>query len=178
MSILSRAAVRLVICAVAIVAYSYYQQQVGESRATAAYNTAIDRQKLDAGAALARETGKTRAAEQTLQAFKNQQEIRDAENKRVVGALADQLRAAAGAAGRLRDPNASSAGCGIGGSGTPGADPARAGGGTADAASDAGLLSKQLTEFLLAQAADADQVNLAYVSCRADAMNLRETLKP
>ena len=150
---------------------------MGESRATAAYNTAIDRQKLDASATLARETGKTRAAEQTLQAFKNQQEIRDAENKRVVGALADQLRAAAGAAGRLRDPNARLAGCGGGGGGTAAADPARAGGGAPDAAEAAGLLSKQLTEFLLNQAAEADQVNLAYISCRADSFNLREVLK-
>ena len=177
MSLISRAAVRLVIYAVAIVGYSYYQQWVGESRATVTYNAAIDQQKIEASATLAREMGRTRAAEQTLQAFKNQQEIDDAKNKLVVGALADQLRAAAGPTARLRDPNAAPAGCGIGGSGAPGADPARAGGGAADVTETGGLLSKELTEFLLSQAADADQVNLAYTSCRADGLNLREVLK-
>ena len=177
MSLVSRAAVRLVICAVAIVAYSYYQQQVGESRATAAYNTAIDRQKLDAGAALARETGKTRQAEQTLQAFKNQQEIDDAKNKLVVGALADQLRAAAGAAGRLRDPNARPAGCGSGGGCAPGADPARAGGGAADAAETRGLFSKEASGLFQQLTREADEVNVAYISCRADSLSLREVLK-
>jgi hypothetical protein len=175
MSIVSRAAVRLVICAVAIVGYSYYQQRIGETRATAAYSQAIQEQKLEAGTALARETGKTRAAEQTLQAFKNQQEIDDGKNKRVVSALADQLRAAAGAAGRLRDPNAP--GCGVGGGGAPGADPARAGGGAADAAQTGGLLSADLTELLLSQAKIADGINVAYTSCRLDALNLREVLK-
>lgn len=156
-------------------AWANHQQGIGQARATATYNTAIDQQKLDASATLARETGKTRDAEQALQAFKNQQELRDAKNKLVLGALADQLRAAAGPAARLRDPNA--AGCGGGGGGAPGADPARADGGAADEAADSGLLSKQLTEFLLTQAADADQMNLAYASCRADALNLREVLK-
>jgi hypothetical protein len=177
MSLISRAAVRLVICAVAIVGYSYYQQWVGESRATVTYNTAIDQQKLEASATLAREMGRTRAAEQTLQAFKNQQEIDDAKNKRVVGALADQLRAAAGAAGRLRDPNASSAGCGGGGGGAQAADPARAGGGTADLVEAGGFLSADLTELLLSQAKAADDINVAYTSCRLDAFNLREVLK-
>lgn len=175
MSVVTRAAVRLVICAVAIVAYSYYQQRVGESRATASYNTAIDRQKLDAGAMLAQERKNTRTAERAMQAFKNQQEIRDGENKTIVSALEARLRSAAGPAGRLRDPNA--ARCGVGGGGTPGADPARASGGAADVAEAGGLLSKQLTEFLLSQAADADQVNLAYTSCRLDTLSLREVLR-
>lgn len=177
MSILSRAAVRLVICAVAIVAFSYYQQGLGESRATATYNTAIDRQKIEAGATLAQETGKTRAAKQALQVFKNQQEIRDAKNKRVVGALADRLRAAAGTAGRLRDPNASPAGCGSGGGGAKGADPACAGGSAANAAETGGLLSTDLTGLLFSQAQAADDINVAYASCRLDALNLREVLK-
>lgn len=154
-----------------------HQQGIGEALATARYNDAIDKQKLEASAVLARETGKTRQAEQALQDFKNEQEIRDEKNKRVVGALADQLRAAAGPAARLRDPNAA-AGCGGGGGGASGADPARAGGGAADGAEAGGLLSKQLTEFLLSQAADADQVNLAYISCRADSLSLREVLTP
>lgn len=177
MSLVSRAAVRLVICTVVIVGYSYYQQRVGESRATAAYNTAIDQQKIDAGATLARETGKTREAEQALQAFKNQQEIRDAENKTIASGLAAQLRAAAGTAGRLRDPNASPAGCGGGGSGTPGTDPARAGGGAGDTSEAGGLLSADLTELLLSQAKAADDINVAYTSCRADAFNLRGVLR-
>jgi hypothetical protein len=178
MSIISRAAVRLVICAVAIVGYSYYQQRIGETRATAAYRQAIQEQKLEAGTALARETGKTRAAEQTLQAFKNQQEIDDAKNKRVVGALADQLRAAAaGAAGRLRDPNASPAGCGRGGGSAKGADPARAGGGAANVAQTGGLFSKEASGLFQQLTREADEVNVAYISCRADSFTVREVLK-
>ena len=175
MSMISRAAVRLVICAAAIVAYSYYQQSVGESRATAVYNTAIDRQKIAAGTTLARETGKVREAEQALQTYKNQQEIRDAENKKIVSGLDAQLRAAAGAAGRLRDPNA--AGCGGGGSGAPGAAPARSGSGPADPAEAGGFLSEDLTGLLLSQAKAADDINVAYASCRADALSLREVLR-
>lgn len=176
-AILSRMIVRLALVALLLLgwaAWSVYQQGVGEKRATAVYNAAIDRQKLDAGATLARETGKTRAAEQTLQAFKNQQEILDAKNKLVVGALADQLRAAAGPAARLRDPNA--AGCGGGGGGAQAADPARAGGGADDAAQAGGLFSAGATELFQRLTREADDINVAYASCRTDAMNVREVL--
>ncbi|MDO8251387.1 MAG: hypothetical protein Q7T78_16940 [Rhodoferax sp.] len=156
-------------------AWATHQQGIGEARATARYNAAIDQQKLDAGAALARETGRARQAEQALQAFKNQQEIRDAKNKLVVGALADQLRAAAGPAARLRDPNAP--GCGVGGGSATGADPANTGGGAADITQAGGLFSTGATELFQRLTREADDINVAYASCRLDAFNLRKVLK-
>lgn len=93
----------------------------------------------------------------------------------MVVALTDQLRASAGSAGRLRDPNAAE--CGVGGGGAPGADPARTGGGAADAAEASGFLSANLTGLLLSQAKSVDDINVAYASCRRDALNLREVLK-
>ena len=154
--------------------WAVHQQGIGEARATVTFNAAIEQQKAQAGQLLASETQKAAAATKALHDSKIEREIDDAKNASTVAALAGRLRAAS-TAGRLRDPNA--AGCGGGGGGAPGADPARTGGGAADAAEVGGLLSKQLTEFLLAQAADADQVNLAYISCRADSLNLREVLK-
>jgi hypothetical protein len=157
-------------------AWAAHQQGIGEARATARYSVAIDRQKLDAGAALAKETGKTRVAEQALQAFKNQQETNDAKNKLVLGTLAAQLRVAAGPAARLRDPNAA-AGCGGGGGGAPGADPARAGGGAEDGAEAGGLFSAEASGLFQQLTREADEVNVAYASCHADSFNLREVLK-
>ncbi|WP_156955252.1 hypothetical protein [Polaromonas glacialis] len=155
--------------------WAAHQQAIGETRATTAYNLAIRSQKEEAGKLLATETEKTKAANQALADFRLQQEKDDVQNKSTIAGLAVRLRAAAGPAARLRDPHA--AGCGGGGGGAPAADPARAEGGAADGAEADGFLSKQLTEFLLSQAADADQVNLAYTSCRADSLNLREMLK-
>lgn len=156
--------------------WAAHQQGIGEQRATTAYNTAIDQQKAAAATLLATETAKAAKAAQALTDFKTDREKQDVENKSAIDMLAARLRAAAGAAGRLRDPNAI-AGCGGGGGGAPAADPTRAGSGAGDGATDSGFLSKQLTEFLLSQAADADQVNLAYTSCRIDALNLREVLR-
>jgi hypothetical protein len=156
-------------------AWAVHQQGIGEARATVTYNAAIDKQKAKAGQLLQAETDRANAARAKLIELKNEREKQDVENKSTIAALAVRLRAAAGPAARLRDPHA--AGCGGGGGGAPAADPARAGGGAADGATDAGLLSKELTEFLLSQAADADQVNLAYISCRADALTMRQVLR-
>ena len=155
--------------------WASHQQGIGEARATAAYNVAIVQQKIAVGKLLATETARVNAATAKLIDLKTEREKKDVENQSTIAELAVRLRAATGAAGRLRDPNA--AGCGGGGGGAPGADPGRADGGATDGASDTGLLSKQLTEFLLGQAADADQVNLAYASCRADTLSLREVLR-
>lgn len=150
------------------------QQGIGETRATATYNQAIQVQKETAGRLLATETQKAAAATKALHDSKAQREIDDAENARAVAALAGRLRAA-GAAGRLWDPHAAE--CGRGGGGATGADPARASGGAADAAEAGGLLSSDLTGLLFSQAKAADDLNVAYASCRLDAFNLREVLK-
>jgi hypothetical protein len=156
-------------------AWAAHQQGIGEARATATYNAAIDKQKTKAGQLLQAETDRANAATSKLIELKTEREKQDVENKSTIAALAVRLRAAAGPAARLRDPHA--AGCGSCGGSAPATDPARAEGGAADGAEAGGLLSKQLTEFLLTQAADADQVNLAYTSCRLDALSLREVLR-
>ena len=125
-------------------AWAAHQQGIGEARATASYNTAIDKQKAKAGQLLATETQKAAAATKALHDSKAQREIDDAKNASTVAALAGRLRAAS-TAGRLRDPHA--AGCGCGGGGAQGADPARAGGGAADAAEAGGLFSAGATEL-------------------------------
>lgn len=167
------------VLALLVLGYNFWVDHIGDAREAAVraeYATAIDQQKAKAGLLLKAETDRANAATARLIELKTEQEKKDAENQSAVADLAVRLRAAAGPAARLRDPNAV-ARCGGCGGGAPGADPARAGGGAADGAEDSGLLSTQLTEFLLSQAADADQVNLAYTSCRADSLSLREVLK-
>ena len=153
-----------------------HQQAVGEARATATYNAAISKQKGEAATLLKAETDKAGAATTALNDFKLKQEKKDVENKSTVAALAAGLRAAAGPAGQLRDPNAV-AGCGGGGGGAQGANSTRAGGGAGNGSQGAGVLSADLTGLLLQQAEIADAINIAYASCRADAFNLREVLK-
>lgn len=156
-------------------AWVRHQQGIGEARAKTVYNAAITQQKTVAGELLAAETSKAATATAALNAFKLRQEKDDAQNKSTIADLAVRLRTAAGAAGRLRDPNA--AGCGGSGSGAPGADPARSGGGAADAAEAGGLFSAGATELLHRLTRDADDINTAYASCRADALSLRFVLQ-
>jgi hypothetical protein len=156
-------------------AWAAHQQGIGDARATARYNAAIDKQKTQAGQLLKTETDRANAATVKLINLKIEREKQDVENQSAIDRLAVRLRAAAGPAARLRDPHA--ARCGGGGGGAPAADLAHVEGSAADGAEAGGVLSKQLTEFLLSQAADADQVNLAYTSCRLDALSLREVLR-
>lgn len=151
------------------------QQGIGERRATDAYNLAITRQKTAAATLLAVETGKADAGTKQLKELKLQQEKSDAKNQSTVKNLESRLRIAAGDAGRLRDPNAS--GCGVGGGGTPGADPAAAGVGQADSTETGGLFSAGATELLQRLTREADEINNAYASCRPDAVTLRQVLQ-
>ena len=155
--------------------WAVHQQSIGEARATITYNAAIDKQKKQAGELLATETRKTTAATQALTEFKTAQEIQDAKNQTTVTGLQSRLRAAAGAAGRLRDPNA--AGCGGSGGSAQGADPASASHRAADDAQAGGLFSAGATELLQRLTLESDAINNAYASCRPDALNLREALK-
>lgn len=130
-------------------------------------NTSIERNKDDAARELAAQIERTRLAEKALRVQKEAQEIRDVQAKTVSDDLRRQLRTAAGPAGRLRDPHAvacvgggSSSGSAKGGIATT------ADAGATDGASAGGLLSAELTEFLLGQAATADAINDAYASCK------------
>lgn len=151
-------------------AWASHQRGIGEARATAAYNEKIEIQKKEAAAVLAKETARVAAAERALRNFKNIQEVKDANNKKITENLAARLRDLAGPTGRLRDPNA---GRGVGSSGSNGG----ATGGTdnrPDNGSEAPwLLSAELTRFLQQKLSEADEINLAYISCRADAEAMR-----
>jgi hypothetical protein len=149
-----------------------HQQGIGEDRANARWRKATDKLKADAKDTLATETAKARAAEQALQDFKNQREIKDAHNKTTVDSLATRLRELAGASGRLRDPNAT-AGCWRGGDSATGQTAAAAGDRPGDGAQAGGLLSVELSGLLRARIEEADTINIAYASCRADAFEMR-----
>lgn len=148
-------------------------EQRGYDRAEADYTAAIERLHADAAAQLAEEVNKTRAAEQALNEAKNNQELKDATHTQTIASLSDRLRRAAGPAGRLRDPNA--APCGRSGGGPEGGPTATANAGAADHAEAGGLLSEQLSELLQRLAREADDINVAYASCRADAFTVRST---
>ena len=150
-----------------------YIERRGYDRAKAEDTAAINKQKAEAATTLASETAKTRSAEQALQSITNSQNLKDADHEKTVADLSDRLRRAAGPAGRLRDPNA--AGCGGGGGSTPGEAPRSPGDRPADPAEADRLLSAELSGLLQRLTREADDINLAYASCRADAIAVRKT---
>lgn len=105
------------------------------------------------------------------------QEAKDAEDRKIVEGLREDLRLNSRAAGGggLRDPFATP--CPRGGN--TAAAPAAAG--AVDRAADpteaGGLLSAELEGLLLRLQREADEINIAYASCRPDALTLRETFK-
>lgn len=144
-------------------------QDIGEQRATQRYEAALAVQKTQAAQLLATETTRANEAERRARELIAQQEKNDASNLKTIGTLAARLRALAGPDGRLRDPNVG-AGCGGGGSGPAGAPAAAPADRPADPAQTGGLLSAELSELLRARLTEADEINLAYTSCRADLM--------
>lgn len=127
---------------------------------------AVTAQNIEAAAKFKTKTDEAKALETQLKAFRAAQEKTDAANKTTVADLSRKLRAAGG----LRDPGRPSGGSPAGQA--PAATADRAG----DAPSGAGLLSESFTAMLLADAARADEINLAYISARADALSLRELI--
>jgi hypothetical protein len=148
-------------------------EQRGYDRAADKFTAAIHQLQADAANTLADQVSKTRAAEQALTTAKQNQEQKDAKHTQTIAAYAARLRAAAGPAGRLRDPNAPAPECRGSGDRPPGDPATAAGAGATDRAEAGGLLSEQLTQFLFEQAASADELNNAYISCRADAYTVR-----
>lgn len=128
-----------------------YEKQLTELREAA-------RKALDV------ERARTREVETRLANALQAQEKKDAFNKTQVQDLQRRLDAAvARNAGRLRDPN----GCGAS-SRTERAPAPAAEHRDADRAEAGGLLSAQLTGLLRRLQREADEVNNAYASCRAD----------
>lgn len=151
----------------ALLGYGHYQYLKGARHTEARYKLAISDLKLEAARQLTTATDKVLATERKFTDLRNQQEIKDVESKKTVEALGVSLRINAGPAGRLRDPNA--AGCGRSGAG-PGSTPASAvSPGANDPGEAGGLFSAEASRLLLELAQEADEINLAYASCRSSA---------
>lgn len=149
-----------------------YIEGRGYDRAKAEDKAAIETVKREAAVTLASETSKVRSAEQALQTVTDFQNLKDHDHGKTVADLSDRLRRAAGGpAGRLRDPHAT--GCGAGSSSPQGEAPSAPGDRPADGAETGGLLSADLTGLLQRLTREADDINAAYASCRADAYTVR-----
>lgn len=168
----------LVVClAVGLLGMLYFawaekQQKIGHEAAWVEFEAALAKQKTQAQALLKTETDKVTAAQKALNDFKNTQEIKDVQNAKVVSDLTTKLRDL----GRLRDPGKTTR-CGPGSGPSEGGSPTSPSSGPNDTAEAGGLLSAELTEFLLTQAIAADQINSAYISCRDDSLNLRSIIR-
>jgi hypothetical protein len=152
--------------------YGAHRHSQGVTETTNIYKAALAEQKAAAATTLANETEKTRLLERSLQASTHKQETQDASNQKTVSDLAGQLRRASGIAGRMRDPNAAP-GCRLGSSGAPSAAAAAPSGGAADDAEAGGLFSERATELFTRLTRESDEINTAYISCRADAYTVR-----
>lgn len=153
--------------ALAALVAGYFAWQTHERGVGAApYIAAIKKQNIEAAATLKRLTEQVQAKEKALQDFTNERNENDATNEGALSVLADKLHAA----GRLRDHNAT--GCSGPASGTQVA--ASSGAGGKDDSSVGWLLSVEASDFLRGQARLADEINAAYISCRADAFKVRE----
>lgn len=151
-----------------------YIEGLGYDRAKAEDAAQIEQNKRQAADKLAAETTRASNAENALQALKNAQDLKDAQHEKTVADLSDRLHRAAGPAGRLRDPNAApDAGCRPGGGSPPGQAAATPAEGPKDPAQAGGLLSADLTGLLQRLQFEADEINTAYASCRADAYTVR-----
>jgi len=148
-----------------------YIEGRGYDRAKAEDKAAIETVKREAAATLASETSKVRTTEQALQARADFQNLKDRDHEKTVADLSDRLHRAAGPAGRLRDPHAT--GCGAGSSSPQGEAPSAPGDRPADPSQAGGLLSADLTGLLQRLTREADDINTAYASCRADAYTVR-----
>lgn len=147
-------------------------ERVGYAKAEAYYTAVLARQSAAASAALTVERAKTDAARQELDAFRVQQEVKDEHNARTMAALGDRLRGLLNGAGQLRDPHAGACADSIGVP-APVETAAAANGGADNGTQTGGLLSAPLSGLLRELTAEADSINTAYISCRADALAQR-----
>jgi hypothetical protein len=107
------------------------------------------------------------------------QEIKDGNAQAANDKAARDLRAAAARnAGRLRDPNSEEPRCGGGGGSAQAGSGGSAGTGTGNATEGGGLFSERASELLQRLTQEADDINRAYASCRADAYQVRGLTAP
>lgn len=144
------------------------------AKVTAVYEAAITKQKVVAAKLLAVKTAEAAAATLALQEFKDKQELQDVSNQKTVSDLSARITVLAGVNRRLRDPNQT--GCGGSGAGAQSQATSNAASGAADPPQTDGLFSAGATELLERLTREADEINVAYASCRADAIQLRQVL--
>lgn len=159
-------------------AFTAYQLQGAKADAAQAelevanFKLALESQRRTAEGLLASEKAKVGVAEQALKDALDAQQTKDKENGKTVDDLTERLRLA----GRLRDPNATTPVC-RGGSGSAKVDAiATTDSGAANPAEASGVLSAQFDGLLKRLTREADEINLAYASCRADNLTLREAI--
>lgn len=124
---------------------------------------------------LAAAHSEVRVLEDDLREARDAQERKDADAQETIAGLREDLRRRARAAGGpgLRDPYAPA--CPAGEPADPAGATAVAGG--ADPAGAGRSLSAELEGFLIERFTRADTINIAYASCRADSIGLREKLR-
>ena len=156
-----------VLASLGIVYFSYEHWAKAEQAIGAApYIAAIRKQNDEAAALLAKLTSEAKVKQQALDTFNATRNENDATNETVISLLADKLHAAR----VLYDPNAT--GCSGGSAQGQTAPGAQVGG--ANSAQSGGVLSAELSGLLTRLTSEADTLNAAYISCRADAYEVRK----
>lgn len=155
------------------------QRETGRTEQKAVDQKAVDQIKAAGRAKYDELLQDWLAQAKALRILKDQQEVKDAQAKQFNADMEKRLRAVAAAnGGRLRDPAADAGGRGRGGGGAETGAASTPGCGGNDATETKGLLSKPLTELLLTLTSEADAINTAYASCRADAYHVRGLVVP
>lgn len=149
-----------------------YVQVAGAQREAAQARETLAQERERHTQAVLTQGEQIRVAEKLLAAARTVQEKKDAENQITISNLRVELDRRSAAGRGLRDPFAPA--CDRGGDARSG--PAAVAGG-ADPAEAGRLLSAGLERLLLDLAAEADAINAAYETCRADAVRVRSMLR-
>jgi hypothetical protein len=159
----------LVLLALCIGLWTYHDKLIKDDRtATAApYIKLIDDNNKAAEKKLADETDRVNATNKQLTFALALQEKNDVTNDQVITILADKLHAT-----RLRDPY-QTRGCS---SGAQSPNPANTQSSAGDGAGTGGELSTEFDGFLKLRFLQADKINTAYASCRAQLYKIREAM--
>lgn len=153
-------------------AWQTHQRNIGAQQERAIWEEKLAQQKEEAAQKLDEERAKKEEAEAKLLAARSTQEEKDAKNANTIKTLSAELAGFK----RLRDPYAKP-GCGSGGSSPKGENPTSPGNRANDGAETSGILSAEFSDLLRNLTREADEVNIAYQSCRQDAENVRELMK-
>lgn len=160
--------------ALALAAWGHWEANHFET-AAAKSDLTLSNERRAAAKALAEKTALVLAKTNELESMRLAQEKRDGEAQATISDLHGDLQRSSRAAGGrgLHDPWAEP--CRRDPANAPGAPAADPGG--EDPAEAGRVLSAHLEGVLLDVLADADAINIAYASCRADAIGLRQKME-